>query len=223
MSESALPYTKKFAAILFDMDGTLLNSLAATERVWGGWARENGLDVEAFLPSMHGMRGVDTIEKLGLPGLDPLVEAQKILDGEIADVDGIEPIAGVINFLATLPENAWAIVTSAPRKLAERRLAAAGIPFPKFIVTSEDVENGKPHPACFLLGAERLGVSASDCIVFEDALAGIKAGEAAGAALMVVTATHNYSYDTHHPSIDSYHALSALIDENGWITLRNQA
>jgi mannitol-1-/sugar-/sorbitol-6-phosphatase len=218
-----LPYDKKFAALLFDMDGTLLNSLAATERVWGNWARKHGLDVEAFMPTMHGVRGVDTITRLGIEGLDPIAEAQQVLDDEVADVEGVIAIDGVIAFLNSLPSDRWAIVTSAPRILAERRMAAAGIPFPKVIVTAEDVAAGKPHPACFLLGAERLGVSASDCVVFEDAPAGIKAGEAAGAALMVVTATHNYSIDSAHPSIDSYETLFANVDDNGWISLTKQA
>lgn len=218
-----MPYDRKFAALLFDMDGTLLNSLAATERVWGNWARKHGLDVEAFMPTMHGVRGIDTITRLGIEGLDPISEAQQILDDEVADVDGVIPIDGVVAFLNSLPSDAWAIVTSAPRILAERRMAAAGIPFPRVIVTSEDVASGKPNPACFLLGAEQLGVSASDCIVFEDAPAGIKAGEAAGAALMVVTATHNYSIDSKHPSIDTYETLFAKVDDNGWISLTKQA
>ena len=217
-----MPYTKKFAAILFDMDGTLLNSLAATERIWGKWARKNGLDVEAFMPTMHGVRGIDTITRLAIAGLDPVEEAQKILDDEIADVDGVVPIDGVIEFLSTLPDHAWAIVTSAPRPLAEARMVAAGIPFPKVIVTSEDVEIGKPNPACFLKGAERLGVKIDDCLVFEDAPAGIKAGLAAGSSLMVVTATHDYSVDTVHATIKSYETLSAIIDDDGWISLRKQ-
>lgn len=218
-----MPYNKKFAALLFDMDGTLLNSLAATERVWGNWARKHGLDVEAFMPTMHGVRGIDTITRLGIEGVDPVSEAKKILDDEVADVEGVIPIDGVVEFLSSLPSDSWAIVTSAPRILAERRMAAAGIPFPKVIVTSEDVASGKPHPACFLLGAERLGVNASDCIVFEDAPAGIKAGEAAGATVMVVAATHDYSSDSAHPSIDTYETLFANVDDNGWISLTKQA
>jgi mannitol-1-/sugar-/sorbitol-6-phosphatase len=218
-----LPYNKKFAAFLFDMDGTLLNSLAATERVWGRWARNQGLDVEAFMPTMHGVRGIDTISRLAIEGLDPVVEAQKVLDDEVADVDGVIPIDGVIQFLNSLPYDAWAIVTSAPRILAERRMAAAGIPFPKVMITAEDVTAGKPNPACFLLGAERLGVNASDCLVFEDAPAGIKAGKSAGAAVMVVTATHDYSVNSEFPSIDTYESLFAKVDDNGWLSLTKQA
>ncbi len=175
------------------------------------------------MPTMHGVRGIDTITRLGIEGLDPVAEAKQVLDDEVADVDGVVPIDGVIEFLASLPSDGWAIVTSAPRILAEARMAAAGIPFPKVIVTAEDVTSGKPHPACFLLGAERLGVNVNDCVVFEDAPAGIKAGEAAGAALMVVTATHDYSIDSTHPSIDTYETLFANVDDNGWISLTKQA
>ena len=208
MNESILD-GRSFAALLFDLDGTIVNSIAAAERAWATWAERHGLDVAAFLPTIHGVRGIDTITRLALPGLDPAVEAEAILQAEIEDVEGVEPIEGAAAFLASLPADRWAIVTSSPRRLALRRLAAAGLPVPAVLVTAEDVARGKPAPDCFLLAAERLGQRIEDCLVFEDAPAGIKAAEASGAAVVMVTATYVHALQTRHPTIDRYAGLAA--------------
>ncbi|MBX5132615.1 HAD family hydrolase [Rhizobium lentis] len=204
-------FEKPYAAFLFDMDGTILNSILAAERVWSDWARRHGLDVAAFLPKMHGSRGIDTITRLNLPGVDPEYEARLVTEAEIADVGDVVAISGAAAFLASLPPDRWAIVTSSPLRLARRRLEAAGLPLPKFMVTAEDVTVGKPDPQCYILGAERLGVSTRDCLVFEDVAAGIKAGEAAGADVMVVTATHHQKMETPHPTISSYDEIAVNI------------
>ncbi len=200
-------FGKTFDAFLFDMDGTLLNSITSTERVWSRWARKHGLDVEAFLPTMHGKRGIDTITALGLPGIDPRAEALEVERGEIEDVEGVVAIDGAIAFLSELPKDRWAIVTSAPVALARRRLAAAGIAVPQNIVTAEDVKTGKPSPEGYLLAASRLGVDPARCLVFEDVEAGVQAGERAGAGVVVVTATHRHRMDTPHLTIASYQDL----------------
>jgi len=213
MTTSALP-NRTFAAFLFDMDGTIINSIEAAERVWAAWARRHGLDVETFLPTIHGVRGIETIARLQLPGVDPLTEAREVLLAEIEDIAGVSAIAGAASFLASLPEDRWAIVTSSPRELAIRRLEAAGLPHPRVFVTAEDVEQGKPAPDCFLLAASRLGHPIESCLVFEDAPAGVQAAEAAGASIVVITATHKHRFDTDHPSILGYEAVAAerLID-----------
>lgn len=200
---------RSFGALLFDMDGTIVNSIAAAERVWIAWAERHGLDVETFMPTIHGVRGIETITRLALPGVDPAAEAEAILEAEMQDVDGVVPIEGAAAFMASLPPDRWAIVTSSPRRLALRRLAAAGLPVPAVLVTAEDVERGKPAPDCFLLAAERLGQRIEDCLVFEDAPAGITAAEAAGAAVAVVTVTHKHAVKTGHPTITDYGALTA--------------
>ena len=200
---------RSFAALLFDMDGTIVNSIAAAERVWIAWAERHGLDVDAFMPTIHGVRGIETITRLALPGVDPAAEAAAILEEEMLDVEGVAPIDGAAVFLAVLPPDRWAIVTSSPRRLALRRLAAAGLPVPAVLVTAEDVERGKPAPDCFLLAAERLGQKIEDCLVFEDAPAGIAAAEAAGAAVAVVTVTHKHALETGHPTIVGYGGLTA--------------
>ena len=206
---------RRFAAFLFDMDGTILTSIVVAERVWASWARHHGLDVEAFLPTIHGVRSVETVRRLGLPGVDPEAEAAEITRLEIGDVAGVEAIAGAAAFLAALPSDRWAIVTSAPRALATRRLEAAGLPVPPVMITAEDVERGKPAPDCFLLAATCLGVPADQCLVFEDTPAGIAAAEVAGAAVMVITVTHAHPLETVHPAVRDYAALGARIGPGG--------
>jgi sugar-phosphatase len=211
-----LPFADRcFAGFLFDMDGTLLTSIAAAERVWTAWARRHGVDVATLLATMHGKRAQDTVRALQLPGIDPLAEAAAITQAEIDDVAGIEPIAGAAEFLAALPRHRWAIVTSAPRALALRRIAAAGLPTPEVLITADDVARGKPAPDGFVLGAQRLGLSARDCLVFEDTAAGIGAAEAAGAAVVVISATHLRPLPTPHPSMASYHEARLQLDLDG--------
>ena len=134
MSKSILS-DRAFGALLFDMDGTIISSVAAAERVWAAWAERQGLDAAAFLPKIHGVRGIDVITRLELPGVDPEAEVEAILLAEMEDVGGIEPIDGAAAFLASLPPDRWAIVTSSPRNLALRRLEAAGLPPPAVMVT----------------------------------------------------------------------------------------
>jgi sugar-phosphatase len=200
--------TRGYAAYLFDMDGTILTSIASAERTWTAWAIAHGLDVATFLPTIHGVQSVETIRRLNLPGIDPVVEAAAITAAEMLDVDDVTPIAGADRFLASLPPHRWAVVTSAPRDLAKVRLAAAGIPMPPLLISADDVANGKPAPDCFLLAAERLGVAAVDCLVFEDAPAGIAAAEAAGCDVVVVTATHGHPLATRHPTTEGYAELA---------------
>jgi len=214
VTQAALP-ARSFAAFLFDMDGTLLTSIKAAERVWGQWAARHGLDVAAFLPTIHGKRTEETIRALNLPGVDPVLEAAFITRAEIEDVAGVEAIQGAHDFIAGLPRERWAIVTSAPRALAQARIAAAGLPTPGVLVAAEDVERGKPAPDPFLLGANKLGVAPSDCLVFEDTQAGLQAARAAGMASIVVTVTHTHALETDVFGVLDYQDVRAVRTPDG--------
>ncbi len=169
------------------------------------------------MPSIHGVRAIETIRRLALPGVDAEAENAWLTQAEMDDVDGILPIGGAPAFLKSLPSDRWAVVTSAPRKLAERRLRAAGLPLPPMMVSGDDVERGKPAPDCFLLGAARLGFRAEDCLAFEDAPAGIASAESAGTKVLVITATHGHAIETAHPTVVNYDGLSIRHSADGRI------
>ncbi len=219
MSASHRVLDKTYDAFLFDMDGTLLNSIVVIERVWSEWAVRHGFEPEVLMKTIHGVRASDAIRQLGLPGVDPVAEAKLLLDQEMADFDGIIEIPGSIRFLNALPRDRWGIVTSAPIELARRRMAAAGIPTPTMIVSGEEVSSGKPSPECYLLGASRLGVDPARCLIFEDAVAGILAGEAAGADVTVIAETHATPFETPHFTIANYSAWQPRLTEDGRLGL----
>lgn len=166
-------------ALLFDLDGVLIDSTPAVERVWTRWAEARGFDPREVVMRAHGRPSIATIRDY-LPDADDQAENAVVERAEIEDLDGVIPLPGALQLLTTLPRERWTIVTSSTRPLAEVRIAAAGLPQPKFFITSSDVKNGKPHPEPYLLGAERLGFPAERCIVVEDAPAGIRAAKAAG-------------------------------------------
>lgn len=209
-----------FDAFLFDMDGTLISSIEAAEHVWTQWARRHGLDVAAFLPTIHGKRSIDTIREQNLPGIDVEAENDALTRAEIDYLEGIHPIAGVGDFLRALPSDRWALVTSASLPLALSRLGAAGVEPPAVLVTADDVTNGKPAPDGYLLAARKLGFAVENCVVFEDAPAGIAAGENAGAQVLVIRATHPHPLDTPHPAVDDYRTLAVVLEPGGALRLR---
>ena len=174
---------------LFDMDGTLVDSGAVVERVWSAWALANGLDPVGLLPVAHGRRAIETIRMVAPGVANPEAEARKLEEAERHDLDGLVPIAGAFDLIDALPPDCWAVVTSADASLARSRLGACGLPVPKVFITSESVERGKPDPRCYQLGAKGLGLDPRDCIVFEDADAGLAAGHASGAQVVAVAST----------------------------------
>ena len=166
-------------ALLFDLDGTLIDSLPAVDRAWTEWAMRNSLDPLAVLPRIHGRRSIDSIRALA-PHLDAETENNWLRSREASDTAGVVALAGALAFVSSLPAQAWTIVTSGTRDVASPRLCAAGFEVPHGAVCGDDVLRGKPAPDPFLLAAQRLGVNPERCLVFEDTLAGLKSGQAAG-------------------------------------------
>jgi sugar-phosphatase len=176
------------AAILFDMDGVLIDSTPAVARVWSQWAQERGFDSETVVAMAHGRPSLSTICDL-LPDADHEAENREVERREIADLEGVVPLPGARELLASLPPERYAIVTSSTRRLAEARLHAAGLPLPTFFVTSSDIVNGKPHPEPYLKAAAKLRVEPRDCVVVEDVPSGIRSGKGAGARVIAFPTT----------------------------------
>jgi len=174
--------------VLFDLDGVLVDSTPAVARVWAGWAHEHGFDPDEVVKKAHGRPSIATIREL-LPNADHAAENREVERREIADIEDVVPLPGAMELLQALPLDRWAIVTSCTRALAAVRIGAAGLPKPKQMVTSTDVQHGKPDPEPYLKGAQILGVPAADCLVIEDAPAGIRAGKAAGARVLALRTT----------------------------------
>ena len=174
--------------VLFDMDGVLVDSTPAVARVWAAWASEHGFDADEVVKKAHGRPSITTLREL-LPDVDHEAENREMERREIADVEGVIPLPGAMELLRALPLERWAIVTSCTRQLAGVRIAVAGLPQPKYLVTATDVKHGKPDPEPYRKGAQFLGVPAADCVVIEDAPAGIRAGKAAGARVIALRTT----------------------------------
>lgn len=211
--------SRSFAAFLFDMDGTLVNSMAVVDRVWRAWAARHGIETDPLMAALHGVRAIETIRRFAPAGTDAEAETEALTQAEIDDIDGLVEVGGAAAFLSRIPAGRWALVTSAPRALALRRLEAVGMPRPEIVITAEDVAHGKPAPDCFLLGAERLGVDIGDCLVWEDSRAGLAAADAAGAAAVAITETHPAPLDTGHPARVDYRGLDVETDAQGWLRL----
>jgi mannitol-1-/sugar-/sorbitol-6-phosphatase len=173
---------------LFDLDGVLVDSTPAVARVWTIWAHRHGFDPEETVRKAHGRPSLATIREL-LPNADHEAENAEVERMEIEDVSDVIPLPGTMELLAALPHDTWTVVTSCTRALALVRLRVAGLPVPEKMITSTDIVNGKPHPEPYLKGAQLLGVAAKNCVVFEDAPAGIRSGKAAHARVVAFQTT----------------------------------
>jgi sugar-phosphatase len=180
---------RRLTAVLFDLDGVLVESREATERVWLAWAQRNGIEEGALRSAMHGVRSGDVVRVL-CPDLDAVAEADEIERRQAEDVDGLVAIPGAVAALGALRGDRVAVVTSGTRPLALARLAAVGIEPPSVIVFADDVQRGKPDPEGYLTAARRLGSDPAGALVVEDAPPGIEAAKAAGMAAVALPSTH---------------------------------
>jgi sugar-phosphatase len=177
-------------AVLFDLDGVLVDSAACVERHWRRWAAEHHLDPDTIMRVAHGRPTVETI-RLVAPHLPAEEEGARLNASEAFDADGVTVFEGAVPLGHSLPRDAWAIATSGTRDTAMTRLRHAGLPVPAVLITADDVKRGKPDPEAYLLAAARLGVRPGACVVVEDAPAGISAARAAGMRVVAVVTTHS--------------------------------
>jgi sugar-phosphatase len=178
-------------AVLFDLDGVLVDSSACVERHWQRWAEEHELDAAAIRKIAHGRRTEDTIA-LVAPHLNAREEAARLAGWEATDTTGILRIEGADDLLAHLPRDAWAVVTSGTTATALARLRHVGLPTPTVLISADDVTRGKPDPEPYQLAAKRLGIPAASCVVVEDTATGIVSAKAAGMPVIGVLGTHSH-------------------------------
>jgi sugar-phosphatase len=178
-----------YAAILFDLDGVLVDSTGAVDREWRAWARRKGVDGDAVMAIAHGVRTLEVIQRVA-PHLDAEAEVRELESREANHQEGVTVMPGAVELVRSIPEGRWGVVTSGTRLLASARLRFCGLPVPKVLVTADDVAHGKPHPEPYLKGAELLGFDPADCLVIEDAPAGIQAARAGGMKVIGITSTY---------------------------------
>jgi len=181
-------YTINCQAILFDLDGTLVDSAARVQRLWEVWGRKHGITPAFLMEVMHGRRADETI-RIVAPHLSAQEEFRALEAEEIADMEGVRSYPSAEKLLGSLAPHQWAIVTSGTKRVAEARMRHVGLPKPEVFITADDVKAGKPAPDGYLLAASCLQVKPSDCVVIEDAPAGIQAGKSAGMRVIAVAST----------------------------------
>ena len=203
------------AAILFDMDGTLVDSTAIVVRAWTAWAAKHRLPVADILRFSHGRPAPATMAHF-LPGRDHASDIAEMGRFEETELAGIKAVPGAEALLETVVNGRWAIVTSAWRTLAVARVRAAGLPVPKVLVPIDEIEKGKPHPEGFLRAATTLGVAPADCLVFEDTRPGIEAGLSAGMQVVGLLTTHGAAELAHGTLIRDFREVAVKSSGTGF-------
>lgn len=199
-------------AVLFDLDGVLVDSEQVVERTWQRWALRHNLHIPDLVTRAHGRRSIETVHDVA-PQLDAEAEARWLETAELSDADGLAALPGAVAFFTSIPPSQRAVVTSCGRALATFRLNASGFPIPDVLVSADDISRGKPSPDGYLLAAQRLGFSSRDCVVLEDTPAGIAAGRAAGAMVLALTTTFpDDELRAAHAIVSSLAVISATLD-----------
>ena len=181
--------TFRCSAILFDLDGVLMNSTGSVDGQWRIWARERGIDEDKVVAIAHGVRALEVIRAVA-PHLDANAELRALEAGEVGDEANVAVMPGALEFVASIPAGRWGVVTSGTRRIASARLRLGEFGTPRVLVTADDVANGKPHPEPYLTGAKLLGMKPEDCLVIEDAPAGIRSAHAGGMKVVGFASTY---------------------------------
>lgn len=211
--DSSTVLTLLVRGILFDMDGVLISSIAADERSWLRWARFHDMEETFSIQSTHGRRSIDTIHAVR-PDLDLAAEVNRMEEFDAEEQGGVLALPGAKSLVAGLPAGAWTVVTSASERMMRQRLSLVGIEAPQNAVSADQVANGKPHPEPYERGARVLGLAPAECLVIEDAPAGVRAGKAAGCAVLAVLTSHSAEElaeaDWIVPSLEGITAMRSL-------------
>ena len=176
-------------AILFDLDGVLVDSAECVERTWRVWSKRHGLNADAVIAVAHGRRTIETVRAVA-PHLNALAEVRELEAKDAMTTDGIYEIEGARELIAKLPLDRWAVVTSGTRAIAELRLNLVGIPVPHVMICADEISHGKPHPEGYLTAAGQLGKSPIDCVIIEDTPPGIEAAHAGGMRVIAIETTY---------------------------------
>ncbi|KAF9387160.1 hypothetical protein CPB97_002888 [Podila verticillata] len=225
------PYPIRCRGLLFDMDGTLVDTTAIVERNWKLWCIEHNVDFEELISTSHGRPSFEIMKQWAPDHLKEhyqSAEYTKILEERVTnDTDGMILIPGATALLKSLPADKWAVVTSAGREMAVTRFQQCGFPKPPILVTASDVSRGKPHPEGYMSAAKQMGVDSMDCVVFEDAPAGIRAGVASGPTAVIGMNTGTMPLEHliqagASPIIKSFEELEFKFLEDGWIEIHHK-
>jgi len=206
-----MPTTFTCDALLFDLDGVLVDSAELVERTWRRWAARHALDPDQIVRIAHGRRTVETV-RLVAPQLDAVAEGDALAASESAETDGVYEIPGARELLTSLPPHRWAIVTSGIRAVAELRIRHTGLLVPRVLIPADEVRHGKPHPEGYLTAALRLGVDASRCVVVEDTPPGIEAAHAGGMRVIAIASTYKAA---------ALEAADAVAPELAWLKVES--
>ncbi len=208
------------AAVLFDLDGVLCDSTRQVDREWREWAARKGVDGDAVMAIAHGVRTLEVIRRVA-PHLNAEVEAAAIENHEAHDQRGVTVMPGAADLLKSIPDGRWGVVTSGSRLLATNRLRHCGLPVPEVLVTSDDVVNGKPDPEPYLKGAMRLGFGPAECLVIEDAPAGIESARAGGMKVIGMASTYGAEKLTRADAIvQKLAGIQVTSNGTGWLVMK---
>jgi mannitol-1-/sugar-/sorbitol-6-phosphatase len=208
--------TFRCSAILFDLDGVLIDSTGSVDRQWRAWARKKGIDAEKVIAIAHGVRAIEVMRMVA-PHLDAEAEVRALEKREAADRNGVAVMPGAVDLVRKIPKDRWGVVTSGTRHLASERLQLAGIPVPRAMITADDVANGKPHPEPYVKGAKLLGANPAECLVIEDAPAGIRSAHAAGMKVVGFASTYSREKLSEANAVVSSFAQLSVLVEKGFL------